>query len=244
MKNILKSVHVALALLLALGLAWGAGVSASAAELGSITLTLADADGVAVSDGALTLYQVAAVTEETEYVYTDAFSACTLTLDVEDSTLASSLAEYVEANGITGTEGAIGEDGVVTFSDLEQGLYLLVQTTESTGFYAISPVVVTVPYLEDGVWIMDVNASPKVAVAAQPTEEETPPTEEETPPTEETTTTTTTTTKKTTTTTSSKLPQTGQLTWPIPVLAAGGLVLFAAGWLLIRSDRDKRKDAA
>jgi hypothetical protein len=27
-----------------------------------------------------------------------------------------------------------------------------------------------------------------------------------------------------------KLPQTGQLWWPVPVLAAGGLVLFAIGW--------------
>ena len=45
--------------------------------------------------------------------------------------------------------------------------------------------------------------------------------------------TTTSTTKKTTTTTSSeKLPQTGQLWWPVPVCGASGLVLFAIGWRL------------
>ncbi len=51
--------------------------------------------------------------------------------------------------------------------------------------------------------------------------------------TTKTSTTTTVTTQKTTTTTSSgKLPQTGQLWWPVPVCGAGGLVLFAAGWRL------------
>lgn len=51
--------------------------------------------------------------------------------------------------------------------------------------------------------------------------------------TSKTSTTTTTTSKGTTTTTSTgKLPQTGQLWWPVPVCGAGGLVLFAAGWRL------------
>ena len=46
-------------------------------------------------------------------------------------------------------------------------------------------------------------------------------------------TTTTTSTRKTTTTTSSvKLPQTGQLWWPVPVCGASGLVLFVIGWRL------------
>lgn len=52
-----------------------------------------------------------------------------------------------------------------------------------------------------------------------------------------------TTTKKTTpkiTTTVSKLPQTGQLWWPVPVMAVGGLVLIAAGARIISgSKRDE-----
>lgn len=54
--------------------------------------------------------------------------------------------------------------------------------------------------------------------------------------TETTTSTTVTTTSSTTTTTSTtstgKLPQTGQLWWPVPVCGAGGLVLFTVGWRL------------
>lgn len=36
-----------------------------------------------------------------------------------------------------------------------------------------------------------------------------------------------------------KLPQTGQLWWPVPVLAFAGVVLFAGGYLLVKSVRDQ-----
>ena len=35
----------------------------------------------------------------------------------------------------------------------------------------------------------------------------------------------------------SSLPQTGQLNWPVPVLAVSGVVLFAFGWALDRKYR-------
>lgn len=34
------------------------------------------------------------------------------------------------------------------------------------------------------------------------------------------------------------LPQTGALNWPVPVLTVGGLVLVAAGWLLLKSRKE------
>ena len=61
---------------------------------------------------------------------------------------------------------------------------------------------------EDGTYIYDVDADPKVELtkAPQPTPTPTPK-----PPT---------------------LAQTGQLNWPVPVLAIIGLCLFSLGWLL------------
>jgi LPXTG-motif cell wall-anchored protein len=49
------------------------------------------------------------------------------------------------------------------------------------------------------------------------------------------------TTNKTTTTsttTAAKLPQTGQLNWPVPVLAMAGFLLMALGYRLRREDKD------
>lgn len=56
------------------------------------------------------------------------------------------------------------------------------------------------------------------------------------------TTPTTPTNPSTPTTTTSKptLPQTGQLNWPVPVLAAAGLSLCAAGWLIQRRKGNRR----
>lgn len=41
-------------------------------------------------------------------------------------------------------------------------------------------------------------------------------------------------------TTGSKLPQTGQLTWPIPIMTISGMVLFAVGWWLCFGRKDTR----
>lgn len=232
----MKHIKHAAALLLALVLACGLAVTACAADnasldfsqTGSVALTLADSDGNTVSGGAVTIYEVAALYLDDgnmAYAYTDAFSGCTATLDVENTSLAGVLADYVSANGISGTTAAIGSDGTVTFSGLELGLYLVVQTTDSDNYETINPFLVTVPMESDGAWLYDVDASPKVG-AVTPIE---PEDEEEEP----------TTTETTKTTTSSKLPQTGQLNWPVPVLAVSGVVLFALGWGLSRSDRKR-----
>lgn len=233
----MKHIKHAAALLLALVLACGLAVTACAADnasldfsqTGSVALTLADSDGNTVSGGAVTIYEVAALYLDDgnmAYAYTDAFSGCTAALDVENTSLAATLASYVSAHGISGTTAAIGSDGTVTFSGLELGLYLVVQTTDSDNYETINPFLVTVPMESDGAWLYDVDASPKVG-AVTPIE---PEDEEEEDPGETTTTTTTTTTT---------LPQTGQLNWPVPVLAVSGVVLFALGWGLSRSGRKR-----
>lgn len=243
MKKIRKTARCGFAFLLSLVLVMGITVTAGAAETadldmdetGSITLTLADSDGTVVSGGAISLYKVAALYLDDgnmAYALTDAFLGCTTVLDVEDSSLASELAAYAEENNISGTTASVGEDGIISFDGLALGLYLVVQTTESDHYETINPFVVTVPMEEEGVWVYAVDASPKVGTVTV-TEPETA-----------TTTTTTATTTTTTTTTATTLPQTGQLYWPIPVLAIAGFLLLAAGWYLNRSDKKRGSYAA
>lgn len=157
-----KAVRYVLALALIVTMTCGLGAVACAAadsatldftQTGSVCLTLEDGDGNAVTDGAVTLYQVAALCLEDgdmAYRYTEAFSGCTETLDVEDTSLAASLADYVAASGIGGTTAALGADGTARFDTLALGLYLVVQTGQSTGYNSFSPFLVTVPYAEGG----------------------------------------------------------------------------------------------
>ena len=40
----------------------------------------------------------------------------------------------------------------------------------------------------------------------------------------------------------SKLPQTGMLNWPIPVMSGGGLLIFSAGFIVLRKNKKDDKD--
>ncbi|MGN0479892.1 MAG: pilin N-terminal domain-containing protein [Hominenteromicrobium sp.] len=180
---------------------------------GVITVTMHAGETV-VPGGSLTLYQVGEVFEENgNYCFVPAadFSGCGETLDdVQSPELAARLAAYAAEKKLEGTTLPIGADGTVRFEKLEIGLYLLVQNTAAEGYAKANPFLVTVPKTENGEYVYTVDASPKVALQPEDTPAPSP-----TPGPEE-----------------PNLPQTGQLNWPVPVLAAAGLLLFAAGWAM------------
>ncbi|MCD7751804.1 MAG: LPXTG cell wall anchor domain-containing protein [Lachnospiraceae bacterium] len=204
-------------------------------KTGAIKLTLMDTDGVTVTGGAVTIYEVAKLTlddGDMAYVFTDDFADCTVTLDVTDTTLAASLVSYMDGLLITGMEKEVSTNGMVCFTDLELGLYLVAQTTESAEYETISPFVVTLPVEEDSVWVYTVNASPKVGAVTLTLEEPEPETpaeevyeEPETPVLPQTG------------ISETALPQTGQLNWPLPILGIGGLLLLTVGFYLKNEER-------
>lgn len=224
------------ALLFAVMLLCTVSITAFAVEVpdlsrqGSIQITM-QKDGTVVPGGTLTLYRVGSVQEENgEYSFglTGDFADCDVSLDdVASAELAESLEQYVKDNRLEGTTKDIGTDGKVSFTELDLGVYLLMQNKSASGYNIIDSFLVTVPMLEDGTYVYDVDASPKVELE-KITEEPTKPSTPVTP----TTPTKPTSTKPTTKPTSPTLPQTGQLNWPIPVLVVSGLALFSIGWML------------
>lgn len=103
------------------------------------------------------------------------------------------------------------QDGKATFTGLPTGLYLIVQEEAADGFSKLGEFLIGIPYMENGEYQYHVTATIKSEL-----EKETEPTNpsEPTKPSEP------------------WLPQTGQLNWPIPLMAAAGLALFVAGWTL------------
>ncbi|MCD8326191.1 MAG: hypothetical protein LUC90_05760 [Lachnospiraceae bacterium] len=169
MRYIWEKARFAMILALISALVCGTGPAVCAAvdtstldfnRTGSVSLTLMDADGNIMVDGAMTIYEVAVISGEDDslmYTYTEAFSGCgltlmeddgTLVLDANDGTLAAALAVYVADNNISGTSKKVGSDGTLCFDELELGMYLVVQTTQSTEYSGISPFLVTVPYAD------------------------------------------------------------------------------------------------
>lgn len=185
--------------------------------------------GEAVPGGSLTLYHVGSVKEDDgdyRFELTGDFVKSNVSLkNVESARTAGKLAAYAEEKELPGVTREIDKDGKVVFSGLKPGLYLLVQEENAPGYNPADPFLVSVPMLEDGSYLYDVNASPKVELKESPRKPHKPGTE--TPPSPSNPPSGSGPTLPGTT-----LPQTGQVNWPIPVLTMAGLCLFAAGWYL------------
>lgn len=154
------------------------------------------------------------------------------------------------------TEQRAGSNMTLTFSNLTPGVYVVMQTIAANGYYQMDPFVVTIPNGTDtatGERVYNVNANPKMELEPIPPEEETPP--PETPPETPPQTPPGTPTPPPSTPPqevlgavrgpilggeggsvlgATRLPQTGQLWLPVPIMAFAGLVLIVAGRMLKR----------
>lgn len=235
---------------------------------GSIKVSLYDSEtSEAVGGGTLTLYRVAKVKKDNanlSFVYTNGFEDCGVELgDLSEGELAGRLAEKIAATAES-TTVEISDFGAAEFGDLEVGLYLVVQTTAAENYNVVNPFLVSVPIQENGKYVYDVDALPKVGTATKKTPDT--PDEPDTPDTPD---------EPDTPDTpvapgpdnpdgwvlgdhgeknypnpdnpnghvmgAHGLPQTGQLNWPIPVLAVTGVVLVAAGIKLKKGNRRDEK---
>ena len=218
----------AIALLLGVVLTLAAPVGAFAAEnsempdpsrSGPISVTFKNPENGKPIGGenVFALYKAADVVVDNgfRFVFRDKFAEAGDSLN-EDSDLsaelASKLAKLADSRGISPVASSAKPDGsgVMSFDGLEVGLYLVVQTGTGKGdeAYTIDPFLVTIPLKgTDGALIYDVDATPKVGI--KPNEK--PP--KKTPPPKH----------------PPKLPQTGQLWWPVFVGTAAGVLLLVFG---------------
>ncbi len=200
-----------------------ADASASSVDLdqkGSISVSMK-------AGGDLNIFKVADVVSDNGYSYelTDEFSgienASTVTetidkkLDASNAELAKNLAKFASDKSVKAkTTLKATEDSVLKFSDLEVGLYLITQSTASTGYSIMDPFLISIPGKETEKDRYNVNASPKMGKIQKET---TPPPKDNTPPS------------------GGKLPQTGQLWWPVAVLLAAGVIMLGVGVFRRRS---------
>lgn len=173
--------------------------------------------GKAVPGGTLALYKVGDVVEDDgnySFVPVEAIQADIPKFgDIQSPDLAGKLAKLEKKlTSVTAKPVTIDKKGTATFTDLRFGLYLVVQKTAASGYGKTSPFLVSVPYLYKDEYKYNVTSQPKTDL-----EREVKPT---TPPSSGG---------------GGKLPQTGQLWWPVPVLAAVGLLMIVIGLLRRRS---------
>ena len=227
MKRTIASILLAVLTIAALALPAQAHTVPETGRTGSITVNMRY-DGKPLSGGELTLYPVGEVAEDDgnySFAKTGRFTRWDGEFgDLENSAeIAESLAEFVKDNGIIGTHEPV-KDGRAKFDNdgegLPQGLYLIIQTAPADGYYAVAPFLVSLPYHDGAEYQYDVRAEVKTEL--EKTTETTPPTKPPEKPGKP-----------------GKLPQTGQLWWPVPVLVCAGLACIAVGLIRRRRGQDE-----
>lgn len=165
-----------------------------------------------INDGTLTLVRVGTVHEDDgNYSFRRVLDDAAVE-DIHTPEAAKAFSEFYQENTDFAflTKTVDVTDGKAAFTSLPTGLYLVLQQSPAKGYSKLEPFLVSVPLLKDGQYQYNVTATIKNELEREPE----PSKPQEPKPNGPT------------------LPQTGQLNWPIPLLAIAGIVLFAAGWLV------------
>ena len=222
---------------------------------GSVELTIVNTTtGAGFSGINLELTKVADIVKgdngQYAYAYTDAFTDCTVTINdlseanVGEREKAATVQTFANQNNIRGTSRTTDTNGKVKYSDLDLGVYLIQNYPVTENKESIRPFLVTVPRYLNGKYDYTVDATSKPEAADigggggdEPKGDKPKDTDDDEPkggggggnpggggtPGGGG---------------GSKLPQTGQLWWPVPVLALAGLVLVIFG--LVRRKNGKK----
>lgn len=215
------SLLMALTLLLAAAMPVFAHEAPDTEKPGSITFHM-EWEEEPLTNGSLTIQRVGDVTESDgnySFALIEALQDSGLSLEnLHDPALAERLAALAAEKKLDAVTVPIA-NGKAVFENVLPGLYVVTQTEEtaSEGFAPLTPFLISLPQWVDEAYVYDIAAKPKMGLEQAPTEPtEPPPTEPDDP----------------------ELPETGQLEWPIPVMAIGGVVLFTLGWFLCFRKRD------
>ena len=183
---------------------------------GTITVKM-EYDGRTITGGTFTAYRVGQIQKDNgsySFVKTSDMEAFPGGYDdIGSAKLAEDAAAFLKEHSVRAYATAENKGGTAVFTDLETGLYLIVQTEASDGYKPLKPFLVTVPMNENGKYVYEVNAAGKFQPQPDNPDKPDKPTTPQKP-------------------SEPTLPQTGQLNWPVPVLAALGLMVFSAGWVL------------
>lgn len=130
----------------------------AAEEGGSIRVSL-NVGELPVTNGSLSLYQVGTPVTD-GYRLTEGFGGGIVK---EEDAQSPHLAKWLaEGAGETGIDRLLDVDGNAKFSHLEAGLYLIMQTEKTDGFYPLEPFLLMMPSGER--WHLQVNADPEPIV--------------------------------------------------------------------------------
>ena len=194
--------------------------AAAAAQPGSLQVTVEGAAGGMT----VTLYSVS----DPQGVLTAPFAGAALTAEQlldqkQNPENAALLASYAAEHALAGSTLDTDESGTVRFSDLTDGIYLVVGS--SSDGLVFDPFLVYLPTVINGEALYDITATPKAEQPEDPENPDEPENPDDPKPSDPP---------------GPNLPQTGVQTWLVYILVGAGALLVVCGiFLLIKG---KKKD--
>ena len=202
-------------------------MAADTSQAGSLKVSILETGtGKGIENARVSIYLVADVNSDgVTHALTSDFAGSGFELEAldkltaaENKKKATELCSFAVERSITDTTSMLSDaSGAVKFDGLKQGLYLVCQTESPDDHIPISPFLITIPQIVDGEKVYDVDAAPKTGTSVL---KPTPPT----PP-------------DPVTPTDPVLPNTGQLWWPVFVMAGLGVIFCVLGFALKRVKR-------
>ncbi len=135
---------------------------------GNIKVTLIEnSENVVVEGAEITIYKVADATEynnNLKFEYVDEIKSCDFNLeDLENSNATSEILKCITKDVLSITKST-NDKGIVTFDNLDLGLYIVTQSNKVEGFSVIDSFLVMIPNVIDNEWIYDISALPKTDI--------------------------------------------------------------------------------
>lgn len=147
---------------------FGAKIYASTmnlSEKGTISVSLKN-DGKIIKGAEITIYKVADIKikdDNIEFLYNEPFKSFDVNInDINSDEAIKNLTQTALENNAKGITKATDETGKIEFSELEAGVYLVVQTKSVNNYYDFNSYLVKIPYNDNGVWKYNVNSEPKI----------------------------------------------------------------------------------
>lgn len=233
-------------LLLTIALVLGLSLSSSAISVPdrerdcSLTLMM-EWRGKELHGGELSIYRVGDIVHNGstyEYRLVPKLRDSGLSLDeLDDARLASKLATLAKQKLPAITTPI--KHGEAKFTKLKAGLYVVTQSNRQAtkGYEAIESFLISLPQWQNGAYVYDFKAEPKVDLERKDKPDKPPKDDPDDKPEKPNTP----STPNKPTTEKPKLPQTGQLNWPVPLLTVGGILLMLLGAFLRFGKRDEHE---
>lgn len=182
-----------------------------AATSGTINVHAVDSDGLVAWGLEMAIYKIG-TTDNFNFTYDEQFKECGLNVSDLSSENIIKFEQYAKKNATPFKTNTTNGEGKFTENNLEYGVYLFVQNNKFNE-YKMQTMLVELPEVTvDGI-NDNLTVKPKISpIYGEGGYEAEPPV-------------------------GRILPDTGVLNWPIPVLTASGIALFAVTWVLFYSKK-------